>query len=124
MWELISASSDTVPLRSHLRNNNGSSQFLQWPGGGGGSGGVSSQLSVDTRLERLQHHFNSLRVFDEDCRQRLLCEIAESPHKFAPLTNAFLDETRWLSFFMIYCSFLTKSPENLIYHRGIKAIFI
>ncbi|ODM99967.1 UDP-N-acetylglucosamine--N-acetylmuramyl-(pentapeptide) pyrophosphoryl-undecaprenol N-acetylglucosamine transferase [Orchesella cincta] len=87
LWELISSSTDVIPLRTNF--NNGSSHLAQWKS----TTKLNSQLSVESRLQKLEHHFNSLRVYDDDCRQRLLCEIAESPAKFSPLTSAFLDET-------------------------------
>lgn len=96
LWELISSSSDVIPLRRTF--NNGSLHFPHWSSGTGVSGSFASsstsQLSVESRLQKLDHHFNTLKVFDDDCRQRLLCEIAESPTKFSPLTSSFLDETR------------------------------
>lgn len=77
-WELISSSSDVIPVR-----NSSSLQNL-----------LPSRLNVETRLQKLEFSFNTLKIYDEDCRQRLLCEIAENPSKYAPLSNALLEETR------------------------------
>jgi hypothetical protein len=82
-WELVSSSSDAEAPS---------------PKTGNSSGGVflPSRLSVETRLQKLDFDFNSLKVYEEDCRQRLLCEMAENPSKFAPLSNALLEETRFV----------------------------
>ena len=46
------------------------------------------------RLQKLEYYFSALRIDDEECRQRLLCEVARDPPKFSPMSVAFLDEIR------------------------------
>jgi len=78
-WELISSSSDVVPVK----NRSISDEVI-----------LPSRLSIATRLQKLEFDFNILKIHEEDCRQRLLCEMAENPSKFSPLSTALLEETR------------------------------
>ncbi|XP_018022110.1 uncharacterized protein LOC108678253, partial [Hyalella azteca] len=49
---------------------------------------------VQRKLSKLDYYFSSLKVEEEECRQRLLCEVAQDPVHFAPLAEMFTLETR------------------------------
>ncbi|MPC37020.1 hypothetical protein E2C01_030492 [Portunus trituberculatus] len=54
----------------------------------------SKALDVRNRLSRLDYLFNSLHLEHEDCRRRVLCEVALDRDTFAPLSSMIHDETR------------------------------
>ncbi|GLH08724.1 Protein of unknown function [Gryllus bimaculatus] len=51
-------------------------------------------LHVRHRLQKLDFYFQLLRILSEDCRQRVLCEVAREPERFSPLA-AVLGELFW-----------------------------
>ena len=54
----------------------------------------SSRLQLFVSFYDSRHYFRGLGVWDENCRQRFLCELSKDPEKFFPLSSTFLDETR------------------------------
>ncbi|XP_071551145.1 uncharacterized protein [Panulirus ornatus] len=59
-----------------------------------GAAGGERGLDVTNRLSRLDYLFRSLHLQREECRRRLLCEVVQDPHTFAPLSDMITDETR------------------------------
>ncbi|XP_063866490.1 uncharacterized protein LOC135103737 [Scylla paramamosain] len=54
----------------------------------------SKALDVRNRLSRLDYLFTNLHLEHEDCRRRVLCEVALDRDTFDPLSSMIHDETR------------------------------
>ncbi|XP_021961171.1 uncharacterized protein LOC110856893 isoform X1 [Folsomia candida] len=109
-WELVSSSSDIIPVQ-----NRSSSDLPP-------SSSSSVHISLETRLQKLEHHFNTLKIYDEDCRQRLLCNLAENPKKFAPLSTALLDETSYIGDEKVLATALLSTKEGARLLSYIEAV--
>ncbi|CAB3374417.1 Hypothetical predicted protein [Cloeon dipterum] len=48
---------------------------------------------LQMRLRKLDFYFTQLAVMSEDCRRRLLCQLADQPNEFQPLSFILLEET-------------------------------
>ncbi|XP_059469625.1 uncharacterized protein LOC132193178 [Neocloeon triangulifer] len=57
--------------------------------------GKQQELSADLKLQlqKLDFYFMQLMVLAEDCRRRLLCEVADHPADFQPLSFVLMEET-------------------------------
>ena len=47
------------------------------------------------KLSKLDYYFTSLKLKSEACRQKILCEVASEPEKYAPLSEMFSTEARY-----------------------------
>jgi len=58
---------------------------------------LNSQVSKalnKRKLAKLKYYFSSLKLNEESCRQRILCEVARSPQTYSPLSGMLRQETR------------------------------
>ncbi|XP_068246373.1 uncharacterized protein [Palaemon carinicauda] len=51
-------------------------------------------LDVSMRLSRLDYFFSNLHLEHEECRRRVLCEVAREPETFSPLSEVINGETK------------------------------
>ncbi|XP_066954156.1 uncharacterized protein [Macrobrachium rosenbergii] len=51
-------------------------------------------LDVSMRLSRLDYFFSNLHLDHEECRRRVLCEVAREPETFSPLSEVINGETK------------------------------
>ncbi|XP_046382329.1 uncharacterized protein LOC124153277 [Ischnura elegans] len=64
------------------------------------------------RLQKLDAYFGRLGVLSEDCRQRLLCEVARSPDRFFPLSFVLEEEAGFTGNYQYLTSQLINSTEG------------
>ncbi|XP_071441010.1 uncharacterized protein [Hetaerina americana] len=64
------------------------------------------------RLQKLDAYFGRLGVLSEDCRQRLLCEVAREPARFFPLSNVLEEEAGFTGNYQYLTSQLINTTEG------------
>jgi len=58
----------------------------------GGRYQLTAELAL--QLQKLDFYFMQLAILAEDCRRRLLCEVAEQQVEFQPLSFVLMEESR------------------------------
>lgn len=66
---------------------------------------MPAQLNLQMRLGKLEYYFSALKIHENDCKLRFLCQIAAQPVKFEPLSSAFLEETRLEDYYALHWLF-------------------
>ncbi|KAK7788996.1 hypothetical protein R5R35_001021 [Gryllus longicercus] len=69
-------------------------------------------LHVRHRLQKLDFYFQLLRILSEDCRQRVLCEVAREPERFSPLAAVLGEVTSFSGSYQYVTSHLINTTEG------------